>query len=97
MFKLSWICFQKNRIKVWTFIKQYIGINFRTSQKAHHLSAAEPKQLMLFGETVAIYCEKRTEHADTLCKGLQNIRILEQRLISCDVLRPNVGIADDRR
>jgi hypothetical protein len=22
---------------------------------------------MLFGETVAVYCENRTEHADTLC------------------------------
>jgi hypothetical protein len=22
---------------------------------------------MLFGETVAVYCENRTEHTDTLC------------------------------
>jgi hypothetical protein len=29
---------------------------------------------MLFGETVAVYCENRTEHTDTLCE--QNAEFL---------------------
>jgi hypothetical protein len=28
---------------------------------------------MLFGETVAVYCEKRTEHTNTLCG--QNVEV----------------------
>jgi hypothetical protein len=30
---------------------------------------------MLFGETVAVYCENHTEHTDTLCGG-QNAEYL---------------------
>jgi hypothetical protein len=39
----------------------------RTSQEAYYLSATEPNRLMLCGETVAVCCENRTEHTDTLC------------------------------
>jgi hypothetical protein len=39
----------------------------RTSQETHHVSATKPSRLMLFGETVAVYCENHTEHTDTLC------------------------------
>jgi hypothetical protein len=39
----------------------------RTSQETHYISAAKPNRLMLFGETVAVYCENHTEHTDTLC------------------------------
>jgi hypothetical protein len=35
------------------------------SQKAHYVSATEPNRLMLFGETVPVYCENHTEHTDT--------------------------------
>jgi hypothetical protein len=38
----------------------------RTSQETHHVSATEPNRLMLCGETVAVSCENRTEHTDTL-------------------------------
>jgi hypothetical protein len=38
----------------------------RTSQEKHHVSATEPNRLMLFRETVAVYCENHTEHADTV-------------------------------
>jgi hypothetical protein len=38
-----------------------------TSQETHYVSAAEPNRLMLFGETVAVYCENHTEHINTLC------------------------------
>jgi hypothetical protein len=33
----------------------------------HVVSATEPNRLMLFGETVDVYCENCTEHTDTLC------------------------------
>jgi hypothetical protein len=38
----------------------------RTSQKSHYVSATEPNRLMLFRETVAVYCENHTEHTDTV-------------------------------
>jgi hypothetical protein len=38
----------------------------RTSQETHYVSAAEPNRLMLFVETVAVYCENHTEHTNTL-------------------------------
>jgi hypothetical protein len=38
----------------------------RTSQQTHHVSATEPNRLLLCGETVAVCCENRTEHTDTL-------------------------------
>jgi hypothetical protein len=31
---------------------------------------------MLFGETVAVYCENRTEHTDTLCG--QNVEVYSE-------------------
>jgi hypothetical protein len=33
----------------------------RTSHETHYVSATEPNRLMLFGETVAVYCENHTE------------------------------------
>jgi hypothetical protein len=33
-----------------------------TSQETRQFSATEPRPLTLFGETVAVYCENRTEH-----------------------------------
>jgi hypothetical protein len=39
----------------------------RTSQETHYLSTTENNWLILFGETVAVYYENRTEHTDTLC------------------------------
>jgi hypothetical protein len=38
----------------------------RTSQETHYASTTKPNRLMLFGETVAVYCENHTEHTDTL-------------------------------
>jgi hypothetical protein len=34
----------------------------RTSQKTHHISGTETNRLMLFGETISVYCENHTEH-----------------------------------
>jgi hypothetical protein len=38
-----------------------------TPQETHYVSATKPNLLMLFGETVAVYCENRMEHINTLC------------------------------
>jgi hypothetical protein len=43
----------------------------RTSQETDHVSTTKPNRLMLFGETVAVYCENHTEHTDTFCE--QNV------------------------
>jgi hypothetical protein len=39
----------------------------RTSQETHYASATKPNPLIFFRETVAGYCENRTEHINTLC------------------------------
>jgi hypothetical protein len=33
----------------------------------HCVSTTKPNRLMLFEETVAVYCEKHMKHTDTLC------------------------------
>jgi hypothetical protein len=38
----------------------------RTSQETHYFSATKPNRLMLFRETVAVYCENYMEHTDIL-------------------------------
>jgi hypothetical protein len=38
-----------------------------TSQETHHVSAMKPIQLLLFGETVTVYCENHEKHTNTLC------------------------------
>jgi hypothetical protein len=35
--------------------------------RKHYASATKPSRLMLFRETVAVYCENHTEHTHTLC------------------------------
>jgi hypothetical protein len=40
----------------------------RTLQEAHYVSTTKPNRLMLFRETVAVYCENHTEHTNTLCR-----------------------------
>jgi hypothetical protein len=39
----------------------------RTSQETHSISITTTNRLMLFRETVAVYCENHTEHTNTLC------------------------------
>jgi hypothetical protein len=38
----------------------------RTSQEKHYVSATKTNRLLLFRKTVAVYCEKHTEHTNTL-------------------------------
>jgi translation initiation factor IF-1 len=48
----------------------------RTSQETNHVSATETNRLMLFAETVAVYCENHTEHINTLCgQNAENLYI----------------------
>jgi hypothetical protein len=44
----------------------------RASQETHYVSATKPNRLMLFRETVAVYCENRTEHTNTCTLCGQN-------------------------
>jgi hypothetical protein len=39
----------------------------RTSQEIHYISSTKPNRLMLFRETVVVYCENHTEHTNALC------------------------------
>jgi hypothetical protein len=49
-----------------------------TSQETHYVSTTKPDRSMLFGETVAVYCENHTEHTDTLCGKNTEILMLKQ-------------------
>jgi hypothetical protein len=42
----------------------------RASQETHYVSATKPNRLMLFWETVAVYCENHTEHTNTLLNNI---------------------------
>jgi hypothetical protein len=53
---------------VWAECRDFIYKNpVRISQETHYVTATKPNRLMLFGETVAVYCENHTEHINTLC------------------------------
>jgi hypothetical protein len=49
------------------FLPNDIKNPVRTSQETHYVSTTKLNRLMLFGETVAVYCDNHTEHTDTLC------------------------------
>jgi hypothetical protein len=38
-----------------------------SSQDTKYVSAIETNRLMLFGETVAVYCQNHTEHKNVVC------------------------------
>jgi hypothetical protein len=42
-------------------------MSVRTSHETHYVSATETSQLMLFSETIVVYCESHMKHTDTLC------------------------------
>jgi hypothetical protein len=50
----------------------------RTSQETHYVFATKTNRLMLFGETVVVYCENHVEHTNTLC--VQNAETLYIRM-----------------
>jgi hypothetical protein len=47
----------------------------RTSQETHYVSATKPNRLLLFRETVAGYCENRTEHTNTLQTNIRDFSL----------------------
>jgi hypothetical protein len=48
---------------------------------------------MLFGETVAVYCENRTEHTNTLCE--HNFLSSKYRSNVCPILQTTQGLSRD--
>jgi hypothetical protein len=50
----------------------------RTSQETHYVSATKPNRLMPFRETVAVYCENRTEHKNTVMGKMLSFTVLKQ-------------------
>jgi hypothetical protein len=61
----------------------------RTSQETHYVSTTKPNRLMLFGETVAVYCENHKEHTDRLCG--QNAEFVPHRKHSTSPLQSPTG------
>jgi hypothetical protein len=49
----------------------------RTLQETHYVFATKPNRLMLFRETVAVYCENRTEHTNTPCEQNESFSVLK--------------------
>jgi hypothetical protein len=43
----------------------------------HRKHILPPNRLMLFGETVAVYCQSSTEHTDTLCLQMQSFLLFQ--------------------
>jgi hypothetical protein len=58
----SWMC---NPLKT-EFLLNNIQDSVRTSQETHYVFATETSRLMLFRETVAVYCENHMEHTNIL-------------------------------
>jgi hypothetical protein len=42
-------------------------VTSKNSQEIYYVTATATTRLMLFGETVAVYCENHMEHINTLC------------------------------
>jgi hypothetical protein len=55
-----------NRLKT-AFLLNNINKSSSYLTKTHYTSATNINRLMLFNETVAVYCENHTKHTDTLC------------------------------
>jgi hypothetical protein len=43
-------------------------LSFVASQETHYVSTIEPNRLMLFGDTVAVYCNSHSDREHTLCE-----------------------------
>jgi hypothetical protein len=57
-----------HKCTVWAECGDFIYKNsVRTSQETHYVSTKETNRLVLFRETVAVYCENHMEHTNTLC------------------------------
>jgi hypothetical protein len=50
----------------WVYNKR-VALKIKFIYATHDVSATKPNRLMLFRETVAVYCENHTEHTNALC------------------------------
>jgi hypothetical protein len=74
---------------IWSLkISSIFRDSVRTSQETHNVSTTETNRLMLFGETVAVYCENHMEHINILFNyahsGPSHLSSLEISWIKCD-------------
>jgi hypothetical protein len=53
-------------------------MSLRTSQETHYVSATEPNRLMLFRETVAVYCGQNVEFGNVKADGSYNYHCVLQ-------------------
>jgi hypothetical protein len=61
------------------FLFRRLRHSVRTSQETHYVSATKTNRLILFRETVAVYCENHTKHINTLCgQNAENFSMLKQ-------------------
>jgi hypothetical protein len=49
-----------------------------TSHEAHYVTATKPNRLMLFGETVSVYCANHTEHQIHSVGRMQSFSMLKR-------------------
>jgi hypothetical protein len=80
---LLWEPYGTHRYTVWAECRDC------TTPETHYDSTTKPNRLMLFGETVAVYCENRTEHTDTLCG--QNVEFVPHRKHITSPLQSSTG------
>jgi hypothetical protein len=73
-----------NRAAVFIYIIYKNSV--RISQETHYVTATKPNRLMLFRETVAVYCENRTEHTNTLCGQNAEFGYVKAGATYCHVL-----------
>jgi hypothetical protein len=59
--------------------------------RKHYVSATKPNRLMLFRETVAVYCENHTEHTDTLWAEYIAIQSVPHRKHITSTLQSQTG------
>jgi translation initiation factor IF-1 len=52
--------------------------NLSLPQETHYVTATKPNRLMLFGETVAVYCENYTEDTDNCVGRMQSLSVLKR-------------------
>jgi hypothetical protein len=69
-------CF--NPLKTESLINNiYINL-VRTSRETHYITTTKPNRLMVFGETVAVYCENHMEHTDNSGGRMQGFGMLRK-------------------
>jgi hypothetical protein len=78
-----WLCillsFGTQRLYFGTRLVTFRGKYCLHLQEKHYVSATDSNLLILFRETVAVYCENHTEHTDTVCTLQETHYVSAQR------------------